>query len=315
THAGMYRSLDAFDLVAAAEVDSPRRQAFQRFWQVPQMFAEHRRMLALVQPDILSVATPDETHEEIIGDALRCEKPPRLIFCEKPLAQSVDRARELCREAGRRRVTLCVDYVRRWDENHRRLKDWIREGGLGSLEAVNGCYVRGLSHNGCQMINLIRYLFGPVDTVRACGPAHLGSFPGDPSLDLCMMMESGLRVHLTGLDQGGYGFSIFELDIFGQKGRVRIVEGGQQAQVFMVRPDPQFPNFCKLHPVAFTWDKRAYGQALIGAGRQMAAFLSGGGELADNQAEEALADLMVIEAARASALSGGTSQKVNHSPQ
>lgn len=300
THAGMYSNSRAFQLECAADPDPKRRNEFSTFWNVPSMYSDYREMLAKNRFDIISIATPDETHEKIIQDILATNPPP-LIFTEKPVAQSVEKALKIFRLCKEKSTTLIVDYIRRWDMRHQAIKLFLKDNGLGKIQGINGYYVRGIQHNGCQMINLLRYFFGEIKNVRAYGASSVGSIPGDPSLNLTLTLENDNCINVTALDRHGYGFSMFELDIIGTKGRIRLTDGGQSLDYYESIQDPQFANFSKLTRKNVPWGKSSYGDAMIRAGHELSGLIERPGLHPTNSLSEAIKDLCVIESALESA--------------
>jgi predicted dehydrogenase len=300
THAGMYRAVEGFTLVCASDIQVERLAEFGRFWAPVKCYQEYQEMLSNEPLDILSIATPDETHHKLLLEAIR-NSSPKLIFTEKPLAMDLKSAVEVyeaCREKG---VQLVVDYIRRWDENHWGVREMIRNGELGPIQSVVGYYVRGLRHNGCQMVNTIQFLIGKIVSVQVLGADSQGSFAGDPSMDLALTLENGAAVQMISLDKHGYGFSIFEIDICGMNGRVRILDGGQRFECFKTEADIQFTNFRKLAETNLGLEKSTYGSAMKRGGEQLVSLLAGESKNMENKALDAIDDLCVIEAALESA--------------
>lgn len=296
THAGMYRGIKEFDLLCASDINSKRLRDFGNYWQVDHLYDDYEEMFKNETLDIISVATPDETHYQVILDVLQYH-PPKIIFTEKPLANSIEQAIEVYKKCKEKDVNLVVDYVRRWDENHQRVKEFIEQGKLGRVQAIVGYYVRGIRHNGCQMINLIQFLFGRIIKVQVIGDSDLGSLNGDPSLNLLLTLEDGYQVNMIAIDQEGYGFSIFEIDIFGQEGRLCLCDGGRKIELYKADSDIQFQNFRSLNKVSSTWESSTYGKAMIRAGEEFVLFLLGESESLHNSVLDAIDDLYVIEAA------------------
>lgn len=309
THAGMYRSLKYFKLVCAADIDPVRLEEFGRYWQIKNLYQDYRKLLKNESLDILSLATPDETHCRIILDILKLN-PPRMIFTEKPLASDTESARKIYLECRKKNVKLVIDYVRRWDKNHQRVQEFIREGGLGKIKSVIGYYVRGLRHNGCQMINLVQFFFGRITHAQAVGEYGKGSIIGDPSLNARFITEKGIPVNIVALDQDRYSFSIFELDIFSTAGRLRLTDNGSHIKFYKVKANPNFPNFKTLKLQAGSWKKTTYKKAMVRAAEELFAFLSGKKRRLHNTDEEALNDLAVIEAVLRSARTANSLVKV-----
>ncbi len=300
THAGMYRAVEGFTLVCASDIQVERLAEFGRFWAPVMCYQDSREMLAKEPLDILSIATPDETHHMLLLDAIN-NSSPRLILTEKPLAMDLASAVEINEACRKKGIQLVVDYIRRWDENHWRVREMIRSGELGPIQSVVGYYVRGLRHNGCQMVNTLQFLVGRIVSVQVLGGDNQGSFAGDPSMDLALTLENGAAAQMISLDKHGYGFSIFEIDICGMNGRVRILDGGQRFECFKTEPDSQFTNFRKLAETNLGLEKSTYGSAMKRGGEQLVSFLAGEGRSMENNALDAIDDLCVIEAAFESA--------------
>ncbi|MGH2742159.1 MAG: Gfo/Idh/MocA family protein, partial [Thermoleophilaceae bacterium] len=83
--------------------------------------------------DVVYVSTRNDRHHEATVAAARTGRP---VLCEKPLALSLDDAREMvdaCEEAG---VLLAVNHHFRNAVLHRRLRDRIQAGAIGRPLAV-----------------------------------------------------------------------------------------------------------------------------------------------------------------------------------
>lgn len=295
THAGMYSNLDAFELVCAVDADPARLEEFGRKWRVSRLYHDLEEMLSKESPDIVSIATPDQAHADQIRAVLEAGNCG-LVFTEKPLAQDMDTALDLLVQSRKTKTLIVVDYVRRFDRRHQEIRDFLAKEGLGPIQNVVGHYVRGLRHNGCQLINLLRFFFGKVLAVQASPFSSTGSMPGDPSIDAFLSFDDGPEAVIIGSDRQGYGFSLFELDIIGKQGRLRLSATGDCLEYGRVMVDERFSNFRTLSPTEPVWTDHSYGQALLQAGKEMATILEGGLTRSVNSAQEAIGDLAVIEA-------------------
>ena len=85
-------------------------------------------LLARADVDAVLVTTPPDTHAELIGAAADAGKQ---IFCEKPLATSVDDARGAVEAAERAGVLLQIGYNRRFDPGFRSVREEVQEGRVG----------------------------------------------------------------------------------------------------------------------------------------------------------------------------------------
>ena len=298
THAGMYHRLPQFRLAALCDRDERRLRQAGEAWPEAALFTDPARMLAEAAPQVVSVATPDPLHAEHLELCLSLA-PGGVVFCEKPLAGDAAGARRLLDLAREAKSTLVVDYVRRWERNHQEFRRALAGGELGRVQAVVGYYVRGLRHNGCHLVNLAQYFLGPAASVQA-----VGARPGEEPRDALLTMADGTPMHLVAVDRLGYSFSIFEMEFFCQKGRVRFIDGAERLEEFEVRAHPVFDGFNHLAPRESRWPQRTYGGAMLEAGRELALLATGQLTESASPARDALSDLEIFEAIQLSAAQG-----------
>jgi len=293
THAGMYTAFPQFKISCASDNNEKRLHEFCSFWQIDRHYPNYQELLTNEECDIISLATPDETHDQILNDIIELSKPG-IIFTEKPLALTSKAALDIYESCLRKNIKLIVDYVRRWDKTHNEIKMFIDSGQSGKIKKVIGYYVRGLRHNGCQLINLIQFFFGKIKSVQVIGESNKGSIENDHSMDVRFILENQIEVYMMALDKDGYDFSIYELDIFGQNARIKISNGGQRFELYVSEADPQFPNF-KTLIMKPAW-RSTYGNALKRAGQNILSIFSNNEFSCNSSAQEAIDDLYVIEA-------------------
>jgi len=237
THAGAYDFFPETKLIAAADIDSAKLKEFGKKWGVAKLYTDYQDMLAKEKIDILSVCTWNPTHFQICRKAISCGV--KAIFCEKPITEKLsdaDRLVELCEENG---VILAVNHSRRWDKMHQQIKDFVEQGNLGKIQGVSGYYTAGILNTGIHMIDLLRFFFGDVAWVSGCfdGKASVA----DPSADACLYFKQGFLVTLQGFDVTNY--LIFEIDIYGAKGRLRIENSGFEASFYSMIGHPKFSGY------------------------------------------------------------------------
>ena len=218
-HAAAYRACPDTELVAICDSDPAKLNRAGEQWEVAGRYADARELFAQAKPEIVSVCTPDATHFEYLKAALAAPSV-RAILAEKPLALEINEAEEIVKESEARGVTLAVNYSRRYSDGHADLRAWIRDGGLGTIVAVGGFYTKGAFHNGTHWFDLARWLVGEIAEVT--GFDLLGEKNADPTLDVVLRFENGASGHLQAFDAAAG--TLFEMDILGTKGRVRIVE-------------------------------------------------------------------------------------------
>jgi predicted dehydrogenase len=139
-------------------------------------------------------------------------------------------------------VVLLVNYSRRYSESHKELRDYIKAGHIGELQTVSGYYTKGILHNGTHWFDLARFLIGEVRQVW--GQDVLKENCDDPTLDALLEFDSGINGYLHGCD--AKAFSLFEMDLVGEKGRVRVVESGHTFEIYQTGDCPHATGYRSL---------------------------------------------------------------------
>ena len=82
--------------------------------------------------DAVVIATRDDTHADLVLAALRAGKP---VMCEKPLAPTADRCREVVAAQAALKIPVdlvTVGFMRRFDPPYVALREQVRSGELGA---------------------------------------------------------------------------------------------------------------------------------------------------------------------------------------
>jgi len=241
SHAGAYEACDSTVLVAVCDADPVKLERCGDRWKVAARYSDARQLLRLQEPEIVSICTPDSNHFEMIRLCLDSGSV-RAILAEKPLALSLLEAEELVRSARDKGVVLAVNYTRRYAASHIALKQFLAGGNIGAIQAVSGYYTKGVFHNGTHWFDLARYLVGEI--VEAQGLSVHVESSDDPTLDVVLGFETGACGFLHGCD--ARAFSVFEMDLVGTEGRVRVTDSGHQVEWYSVADSPHYTGYRSL---------------------------------------------------------------------
>lgn len=176
--------------------------------------------------DGVVLATPNDTH---CDQAVALARAGKHVFVEKPLCNTLaeaDRMIAACAEAG---VVLAVGHQERRHSVYRRMKNMLSSGALGRVLAfeANHCgnlvgiwpkddwrfdTARGvgpLLHKGIHKIDILNYLFGPVETVST-QTIPLAINPAMPGTTVsALAFRSGIIGSLTsGFEHNNSSFTI-----------------------------------------------------------------------------------------------------------
>ena len=102
-------------------------------------------MLAKYEPDFVVDLTVPEAHGRVTTTALRAGCP---VIGEKPMASSMDEAREMVRVSEETGKLYMVSQSRRWDQKHDTVRLALASGALGGLTTINCDFYLGAHFGG-----------------------------------------------------------------------------------------------------------------------------------------------------------------------
>ena len=205
-HAEATRKSSRIRLVAACDTDPIRLRRAADRWGIPATYGDFRSMLEKEKLDLLSIASPTKTHAPML---LAAAAQPGLLgaLVEKPVAGSLEEARELAERLRDFGIVVGVHYGRRFCPVYRRWAEAVSEGFLGEIQAAHGIYTGGMNQNGTHLLDLLLWFLGE---------QRMG----------CVRLE---HCHHS-------AFNLFELDLIGTEGRLRFTDLGHRVEHFRVRP-------------------------------------------------------------------------------
>jgi predicted dehydrogenase len=188
----------------------------------------------LADPEIegVIVTTPNDTHQELITQALEAGKG---VFVDKPIANTMTAAWEISQAAERTGGTLAIGHSARRLAGHRIARAWIEDGRLGepalavatftnerSLELDDTTWRSqseqspggGLVQLGVHHFDTLEYLLGPIAAIGAT-VRRVHSVAEVPDLASIMVeFDSGVVGSVaTGWSSPGS----YEVDVFGTR--------------------------------------------------------------------------------------------------
>lgn len=123
------------DLVAVADPDQSTAQEVTARYGIKDYYLDYRQLLERKDIQAVVIATPTSTHVEVVKMAAAAGKE---IFCEKPLANTVQGCDEAIAAAQAARVRLMVGFMRRYDSAYVMAKNKIESGEIGSPVMFKG---------------------------------------------------------------------------------------------------------------------------------------------------------------------------------
>src|SRR5437899_9626795 len=136
--------------------DGDEKYAAKEFAKYPnaKQFKDYRVMLDKMgkEIDAVVIGTPDHTHAVIAMEAMRHGKN---VYCEKPLAHSVDEVRKLMAAAHKYKVVTQLGNQGHASNTIRRVCEWVWAGAVGQVHTIHaGC--DAFKNVYCQIPNLAK---------------------------------------------------------------------------------------------------------------------------------------------------------------
>ncbi len=237
THVGAYKSLPNCDVVACCSRNEENVKLFAHKFSIKKYYTDYRKMLDNEPLDIISVATYAPSHCDIVVEA--AQRNLKGIFCEKAMATSLEEADKMIQACERNGVILSVNHTRRWQSDFIKAKEMIKQGAIGELQTIYGNFSGNILHTGVHMFDIIIYFAGDPQMVWGLlkeGHEEFSVSSGykfqwdnelmqnieDKDGFVTILFKSGVVAQLFGI---GKRYFVFELDIQGTEGRIRIGNG------------------------------------------------------------------------------------------
>jgi len=173
-HARIYSELDC-ELVGVADKNFEQAKKIGERYSAD-YYKDYEELLDKV--DAVSIAIPTSLHKKVATDFIK-----RGVHClvEKPIASTIEEAKEMIKEAERNGVKLMVGHVERFNPAVTKLKELVEKGTLGKLILIStrrvGPFVSRIRDVGIIIdsathdIDIARYLVGkdPINVFAKSG--------------------------------------------------------------------------------------------------------------------------------------------------
>ena len=250
THAHGFFAVPGFTLIGFVDRDLAQAEQAAAKWG-GKAYEDIRAAFADGPIDVVSVATPDETHATVLKELAAYS--PRLIFCEKPLALSWLDAQAIEKIYRALTTKIQVNYLRRFVPEFRAVKQAIASGNYGRFLTGSGFYVKGFLHNGSHMVDLLQYWLGEATDIQKLIDGKSDAVQHEEENHIADAEQS---VVLTFADGGlftiqslaGNPYWIFELDLLFEQKRLRILDSGLAMQEYILGENPVFPGTPEMQP-------------------------------------------------------------------
>ena len=192
----LHPRLPAIELVRMADIDGNAAKLGAERWGWREHSADAKRVTRADDIDVVIVITPNDSHAEYALDALQNGKH---VFCEKPLAHTVEDARRMTEAAQRSRKVCLVNFSYRTWPGVEFSRQLIAAGELGDLLHFEGHFFQDYATDpalpyswrfdkavsgggafadiGSHVMDIACTLMGPVERIVASTKRFYGTRP------------------------------------------------------------------------------------------------------------------------------------------
>ena len=298
------------ELAAVCDLDPERARSCARRRDVTAHYTDWSGMLAREALDGVAICTPPALRMDAIKAALAAGVA--MIWCEKPVAESLAEARAIGRLIGDSEVVFAVDYLRRWAPVTEHVRTIIAAGDLGRPQSAALIYGGGVANNASHFIDLMARLIGPALAVRALRTVPDGRDAADPTLDAvinCADGEARFPFYLWGTDHRE--LSLCELDLRFTAGRIRLLDWGNVVEIYRAAANQDASG--DRPPILFERIDGALDDALEQALAQILRVHSGAEQAPLCQVGDGIAALEVVDSLLRSSREDGAAVTVQRS--
>ncbi len=227
---------DVVELYSCFSRDEQRRDAFCAEYGVPNAANSYQELLDDPAVDGVIITTPNDTHREVIVQALEAGKA---VYTDKPIAHTLEDANRIAAAVADTDQVFAVGHSSRRLSGHREMKRWLDDGRIGdiSLAEANFSNERGLELTpqtwryyadkspggafiqlGVHHADTLQFLLGPIRRVTAhARQLYTKSEVPDAVMAICEFESGALGYIGTGWASPG----IYTMNLQGTKANLR----------------------------------------------------------------------------------------------
>lgn len=228
-------------MVACVDAVEAAAKAAAEEMGIDKYYTDYHQILNDPEVDAVVVVAPTDLHKQIVVD---CAAAGKHIFCEKPMAMTVEECDEMIEACDKAGVKLQIGFMRRFDASFREAKRVLDSGAIGELVQIhsntrgpskprpwmydikmsNGILAEVNSHD----IDAVRWMAGSdIESVYAVAgnfrnPEAAEQYPD--YYDSVLMngtLKNGVHFCIDGAAYVQYGYDS-KMEIIGTKGKINV---------------------------------------------------------------------------------------------
>jgi predicted dehydrogenase len=241
THLSALTTCQQVGWIDVLETNSEHVRRIKRNEKIRYCFASVQEVEANANDyKIACIATPSDTHFSVLRALNKSAINIDHVLCEKPLFSAYAEFHSQVSDIKQMRFPVTVNYPRTWSIDNTGLLDLAATHDLGAYTSGIATYGKGLKNNGSHMINLLVQLFNGVPEITSVGRYCINDLSQDPTVSFGLLFD-GQEVAV--IATSSKSFSLFELDLRFERGRIVLKDGGRTVECHTPIADPDYPGY------------------------------------------------------------------------
>ena len=125
------------DIAAVGSRAQPSAEAFAGEWGIPKAYGSYERLAADPDCDLIYIATPHNSHFDLIRMCLNAGKH---VLCEKPLTLNARQAKACAALARAKGLFLMEAVWSRFFPAIDQVRRWIKNGDIGRVNRIDAAF-------------------------------------------------------------------------------------------------------------------------------------------------------------------------------
>lgn len=209
-----FNEVEGSEVIAVMSRSEKKARSYAERHHISKWYTDAQELIDDPDVNAIYIATPPSSHATFAIMAMRAGKP---VYVEKPLAASYDDCARINRISEQTGVPCFVAYYRRYLPYFRKVKEIIRQGGIGDIMNVQirfSCPPRDLDYSSGgslpwrlqpdiagggyfydlapHQLDLLQDLFGVITEAEGMCTNRAGLYSAEDSVSACFRFESGL---------------------------------------------------------------------------------------------------------------------------
>ncbi len=243
SHFEAYNSINETKVYAVVERDQKKIDFIKKKYPQINVFRNINELInSKLNIDIISICSPTQTHFDILNRSLILK--PKIIICEKPICETLSEAKKIVKLYKKKKIKIIINHQRRFETNFLIAKQIVATGKIGKVLNINANYTSKIINIGTHLIDCIRMIINSEPKFTySIFKKNLSK--KDPSVSGILYFNNDINCFIQSL--GSKYKYIFEIDIIGSKGRIRVINNGKNIEFFQFKRSKNFEKYEELY--------------------------------------------------------------------